>query len=126
MRFLALVAIAVVAALSILASLDPESPLLALVRRVPGRDTTLHFVLMGGLAFFVTLGFASARVQGRGGRRLGVPGCVALVGVAVTLEELLQIAIPDRVFSWTDLSASWGGILAGGILAWMILRGSSR
>ena len=123
MRLLGLLAIAVVAGLSVVASLDPESPLLDFVKRVPGRDTTLHFLLMGVLALFVVLGFASARV---GGRRLGVLGCGVLAGVAITLEEILQIAIPGRVFSWTDLSASWGGILAGTALAWMILRWRSR
>ncbi len=114
LRGLALLSIAAVVVLSVLASLDPKGPVFDVVNRIPGRDVTGHFVVMGLLAFFVALGFAPARLRGR---TLGVIGCTLLVLVAVTLEELVQIAIPDRVFSFDDLSASWLGILVGSGLA---------
>ena len=70
MRGLAILAIATVAAISLVASLGYRH-LFLFVHSVPGRDITGHFVLMGLLAFFVALGFSSSRLWGR---RLGALG----------------------------------------------------
>ena len=123
MRRLAQAAIIATVAVSVLASLDPEGPVFAVVRRLPGRDITGHFLWMAGLAFCVALGFAAARLRGR---VLGMVGATAVLTLAVTLEELLQIALPHRVFDWNDLAASWAGIATGALGAAIVARLADR
>lgn len=122
MKRLALAVIACVAAISLLSSLG-YGTLFNFVNRIPGRDTTGHFALMGLVAFCVVLGFAGSRPWGR---TLGASGCTLLVLGAVTLEEIVQVLIPARSFSLTDLFASYGGILLAGLAGGMILRVRQR
>ena len=117
MKRLAILAIATVSAISLVASLGYRH-LFDFVLRIPGRDTTTHFVVMGLVALFVSLGFSSSRLWGR---RLGALGCTLLVAAAVSLEEASQALLPSRSFSLQDLFASLGGILVAGLLAALIL-----
>jgi VanZ family protein len=89
-----------------------------LVYHLPGGDKAGHFLILGAVTFLVALGFTSARIRGR---RLGVAGCALLVGAVVTVDELLQLLLPYRSFSWGDLLANWLGILTFGALAWLVL-----
>jgi len=98
---------------------SPYSGHLGVVARIPGRDVTVHFVLMGLLTFFAVLGFASSRIAGR---RLGILGCTALVVAFVTIDEFVQLLVPSRAFSLVDLSASYAGVATFATLAWGILR----
>ena len=118
MRRLALLVIVVVIGISVLASLGYGPRFFGWVNRIPGRDATGHLVLMGMLSLFVNLGFSSHRI---GGRRLGVIGCTALVLLAVTLEELVQILVPARDFSLRDLFSSYAGIGICSVAAAVVL-----
>lgn len=122
MKRLAIVVISAVAAVSLIASLG-YGRLFDFVLRIPGRDTTAHFVVMGLMAFVVSLGFSSSRLWGR---RLGAIGCTLLVVAVVTLEEASQALIPTRSFSLRDLLASYGGIVLAGLLAALILAFRTR
>ncbi len=122
MKRLAIFSILIVGAINLVASFGDRS-VARLVNRLPGRDITAHFVLVGLVALFVALGFASSRL---GGRRLGALGCSLLVAAAVTLEEASQSLIPSRSFSLSDLLASYGGILVAGLLAAAILSRRAR
>ena len=119
MRGLALAFGAFVAGVSVLASTAYHVEIARLVGRLPGGDLTGHFLLMGILAFLAVLGFASARVRGR---QLGVVGVAALITALVTVDEVAQLHLPTRSFSWADLFASYGGIVAFTGLAWLALR----
>ena len=122
MKRLAIVAISAVAAISLIASLGYRH-FFDFVRFIPGRDTTSHFLVMGLLAFFVSLGFSSSRLWGR---RLGTIGCTLLVAAVVTLEEGSQALIPTRSFALRDLLASYGGIVVAGLLAALVLALRAR
>lgn len=92
-------------------------------RYVPGGDAGLHIVVMGSLTFALGLAFADARFRGR---RLGVWGIVALMGLFATLEEWQQMLQPYRRFSLWDLFFSLLGILLGALgvafLKWFFAR----
>lgn len=110
-----------VAANVILAYYAPE--LTVYVNQIPGRDKTGHFVLMGVFAVLVTSSIPDHRL------RLGslaVPAGIPLVLVAATLEELSQIWLEYRRFSYTDLLSSYAGILVFTALAWAFAARPSR
>ena len=92
-------------------------------RYVPGGDAGLHIVVMGSLTFALGLAFADASFWGR---RLGVWGIVALMGLFATLEEWQQMLQPYRRFSLWDLFFSFLGILLGALgvvfLKWLFAR----
>jgi len=119
---LAIVVVSAVAAVSLIASLGYRH-LFDFVLRIPGRDTTAHFFVMGLVAFVVVLGFSSSRLWGR---RLGAIGCTLLVAAVVTLEEASQALISTRSFALRDLFASLGGIALAGLLAALILAFRAR
>ena len=116
-RRLAILYTAAVVSVSVLASARYSREIATLMDRLPGRDVTGHFVLTGVLAFLVALGFELARFRGR---RLGIPGALAVVAVGVTLDEVAQIWLPVRAFSWVDLGGSYAGIVAFGALAFLV------
>ena len=110
-----------VAANVILAYYAPE--LTAYVNQIPGRDKTGHFVLMGVFALLVTSSIPDHRL------RLGsfaVPAGIPLVLVAATLEELSQLWLEHRRFSYTDLLSSYAGILVFTALAAAFAARQSR
>ena len=120
MRPLALLFSAGAVTISVLASTRFSREIASLLRHVPGGDTLGHFLIMGVVAFFVALGFATARFRGR---TLGIVGTASIVAAVVTVDELIQVVVPSRTFSLTDLSANYAGILSFSWLAWVV-RGS--
>ncbi len=92
---------------------------LRIVAWVPGRDKTLHAVLMGGLAASVclALGWSGARSPARA-VLVGSVGVFALV----LAEELSQQLIATRSFDLVDLLADVVGILMLSTLALAWLR----
>ena len=114
MKIVALAVIASVFVISLLASLGYGPVLFSWVLKVPGRDLTMHFVLMGLLSLSVNLWLAAGPWEGAVRR---IARITAWVAVAVTLEELSQFVIPKRNFSVEDLSSSLAGVAVGGLLA---------
>lgn len=81
---------------------------------VPGVDKVGHFLLMGILSFLVNLLLKTKRVQISS---LNILLGSLLVTFVVVLEELSQIFLIYRAFSWLDLAFDLGGIFLGGHLA---------
>jgi len=81
---------------------------------VPGGDKSFHFIGMGLLSFFMVLGFSSLITHGH---RLGPIAMVTAIALLVTLDELIQLAIPSRTFSMDDLAWSLAGVLVFGVAA---------
>ncbi len=119
MKTVAILMALFVAANVILAYQAPE--LTAYVSQIPGRDKTGHLVVMGVFALLVASSIPDRRL------RLGsfaIPAAIPLVLVAVTLEEVSQIWLKHRTFSYADLLSSYGGILAFGALGVVLARPS--
>lgn len=86
---------------------------------VPGLDKIGHFFLMGMLSFLVNALFKSKKIQ-----FLSLSFFLGslLVTLVVTLEELSQLFLVYRAFSWLDLLFDLGGIYLGGLLASGIMK----
>lgn len=125
LRWVALLWLLGVASVSAAASTPAGVANLAWAARLPGRDKTAHFVLMGGLAFFAVLGFAGTRL---GGRRVSGPAVLGGVVALVTLEEIVQRWIPLRAFSLEDFAWSLAGVacLGGAAAGWQRWTRRSR
>ena len=119
MKTLTLLVFVAVAAISLLASTSYGVTIAHLVQQIPGGDKTGHFVLMG-LVSFVTVA-AAIRLGNGSMRTRGLSG-FGLVVLFATLDEVLQVVLPRRTFSWTDLSASYAGVVVLGALAWVLVR----
>lgn len=122
MKHAALLAIAGVVGLIVAVDLRLAPYVMELVKRVPGRDTTGHFVLFGGLSLLINLAFARSQIAGR---ELGVRVCTGLLLAAIVLEEYSQKLIPGRDFNLVDLGSSVAGTVLFAVIAWAIL-GRSR
>lgn len=86
---------------------------------IPYFDKIGHFLLMGGLSFFVNLVWHGKTVS------LGPLPVLAgslLVSLIVTIEEFSQIFIGGRAFDYGDLAADYLGIFIFGQLAGLIYR----
>ncbi len=118
MKRAALLAIAGVVGIIVALDLRAAPYVMEVVRRVPGRDTTGHFVLFGALSLLINLAFAGSRVRGR---ELGVQMCTGLLLAAIVLEEYSQKLIPGRDFNLTDLGSSVAGTLLFAVVAWAIM-----
>lgn len=105
------------------ADLGVGSPFFALVRRVPGADKTGHFILIGLLAFFVI--WAVMDVSSRSSRSACIKSMLVLAAI-ITLEELTQLFLRFRGFSYADLAFDYLGILLFGCLAAFLQRRQSR
>ena len=117
MRYLAFLAIAFFCTISVLVSTRREW--FGFINGATGGDKPAHFVGAGLLSFFVVLGFSALT----GHRRpLGPIGSLAAATLLVTLEEVIQLAIPSRVFSLDDLAWSLAGVLIFGLAAAGIMR----
>lgn len=81
---------------------------------VPNMDKVLHFLLMGGLAFLVTLALP-LHWQKRG---------ILLLLTVIGLEEISQAFFPERSASLEDFMASLLGVLVLGGLAALLSRRS--
>jgi hypothetical protein len=92
-----------------------------------GGDKPAHFAGAGLLSFFVVLGFSALSAHGR---PLGPMGSLAAAALLVTLEEVVQLAIPTRVFSLDDLAWSLAGVLIFGLAAtgmkWTVHRRNQK
>ncbi len=87
---------------------------------VPGLDKVLHALLYGGLAFLLQR-WLSGGLRRPPARPLLLAGIVC--GVYAVLDELHQLAIPKRTFSFGDLAADAVGIGIGlAVAAVMITR----
>jgi predicted transporter len=84
------------------------------LRTLPCADAIGHFLLMGGLAFFVNLALEARVVRvGPAPILLG-----SLIVFAIVLaEEISQQWLRHRTFSWTDLFGDVVGIICFGSLA---------
>jgi polysaccharide biosynthesis protein VpsQ len=87
-------------------------------RAIPGGDYVGHLLLMGTLSFFVNLWLRGAAV--RVGRLSALKGSLVVAAI-VTVEELTQLAFPERTFSLYDLTADFLGIYCFGRLAAYLL-----
>ena len=102
---LALAFAALLVVIILAADLGLAQEFFATVNRVPGGDTTGHFVLLGLLSLLVNLGFSSTRLG-----RLPLHKASLLLAAIITVEEFTQILLANRTFSLTDLSANYLGI----------------
>ena len=112
MRVLAYLAIAAFFSLSALVSV--HKPWFGFIYSMPGRDLLAHFVGMGLLSFFMVLGLSSRSTRGR---LLDPLASMAAATLLVTLDEVIQLAIPSRNFSLDDLAWSLAGVLVFGLAA---------
>ena len=112
MRYLAYLAIA--AFLSISALVSIRKPWFWFIYDFPGGDKFAHFVGPGLLSFFMMLGFSVMTTQGR---RHAPTASLAVTALLVTLDEIVQLAIPSRTFSLDDLAWSLAGVLIFGLVA---------
>jgi VanZ family protein len=113
-----------VAALVWVADQPRYKSILALTRRLPGRDKGAHFLAMGGLSFALNYALRCRRWK-IFGERLLVGTLLALVLTVV--EEGSQAYLPGRVFDMDDLGAAGlGAILCGWVTAQLFQRGYFR
>lgn len=94
--------------IGVIVAADVGSPWLDVVRYLPGADFTGHMVLIGTLAF---LAGSWAPTPARLGSGLLSRGAM-VVALLVLTEELSQIWLPHRTFSFGDLAADALGIAA--------------
>ena len=118
MRLAALLFGLAVVLVSAAATLRPDWPLDWIVGHLPGGDVTGHFLLVGGSAFLATLGFGPGDEPGW--RRLLLPALA--VTLFATADEISQIYLDARDFSWSDLAANYAGILVFSAVAIAWLR----
>ncbi len=89
----------------------------AWVKYLPLGDKMAHFILVGGISFFVNLLLDVKKIKvGQGAILLG--SC--LVFIFITFEEFSQMFLTRRNFDLKDLSANYLGIFFFGQLALFI------
>lgn len=125
MKWLTFLFSAFILAIIFLANMDAGHGLMDLANRLPGRDVTAHFILMGILSFLVNASLRGARVSCFG---LRLPHGTLIMAALVTLEESSQTLLPARTFSLLDLAASLGGVILLGQAACLPIwrRGRAR
>jgi hypothetical protein len=112
MRYLAYLAIAAFFSISALVSV--WKPWFGFIYDLLGGDKFAHFVGPGLLSFLMVLGFSSLAKQGR---LRGPLISLVATSVLVTLDEVIQLAIPSRSFDLKDLAWSLTGVLVFGLAA---------
>ena len=90
---------------------------------IPGLDKIGHFFLMGVLSLLVNLLFKAKKTHLFSQNFLIGSLLVILI---VTLEELSQLFLIYRAFSWLDLAFDLGGIFLGGRLASWLMRKTAQ
>ncbi len=83
----------------------------------PGGDKVGHFLLIGTLAFLVSLNVP--RIPARRSCFAVLIGG-AVIGVLATVEEVSQLMFSNRTPSWADLASSWAGVILFTALAWRV------
>ncbi|MEE3329981.1 MAG: VanZ family protein [Myxococcota bacterium] len=97
--------------------------LLSIVQNIPGRDKTVHFLLMGTMALLLNLCWRAERWQM--GPVPVLKGSI-VVAVVVTLEEFSQLFVPLRSFSLEDLAYDYLGIFLMGQCASFYVAWTNR
>ena len=87
----------------------PET--LALVFAFPGGDKLGHFLIAATLTYFLNRAFSGKRMCFKSKRFLLGSALTALI---ITLEEISQIFITSRSYSWLDLASDYLGIVLTG------------
>ncbi len=104
----------------VIANLGLGSTYFPFIYSIPGLDKIGHLFLMGVLSFLVNFLLKAKKVQ--------ILSFSFLIGslvviLVVALEELSQLFLIYRAFSWLDLVFDLGGIFLGGQLAaWLKKR----
>jgi VanZ family protein len=122
MRYLAFLAIAAFFCISALVSIHREW-FEFIYNDLPGGDKSAHFLGTGLLAFCIVLGFSSRDARQR---LLSPIASLAAVALLVTLDEVIQLAIPTRAFELKDLAWSLAGVLVFGLAAMGLQRKRCR
>ena len=98
----------------VIANLGLGSTYFPFIYSIPGFDKIGHFFLMGVLSFLINLLLKAKKVHILSFSFL--IGSLAVI-LVVALEELSQLFLIYRAFSWLDLVFDLGGIFLGGRLA---------
>ena len=120
MRYLAYLAIATFFSISALVSVRKQW--FGFIYGFPGGDKFAHFLGPGLLAFFMVLGFASRTAHHR---PLSPLASMAAAALLVTLDEVIQLAIPVRAFELKDLAWSLTGVLVFGVSCNVVTTGEA-
>ena len=116
MRYFAALFLALIVGLIVLADADLLPDFINAIYDFPNGDKVGHFILYGLLNFFITRAFLSALPTRRGGWVTLSVGLILALFVA--LEEFSQMFFVARTFSLLDLTASFLGIVIGGLAAY--------
>ena len=116
MRYFAALFLAFIIGLIVLADAGLLPDFINAIYDFPNGDKVGHFILYGLLNFFITRAFLSALPTRRGGWVTLSVGLILALFVA--LEEFSQMFFVARTFSLLDLTASFLGIVIGGLVAY--------
>ncbi len=89
-------------------------PFFALVRRIPAGDKIGHFFLMGMLSFLVNISMSASKIRVFS---FDILKGSLIIWVLVTLEEISQVFLQSRSFSFIDLACDYCGIFCFGKIA---------
>jgi len=103
----------------VIANLGLGSTYFPFIYSIPGLDKIGHFFLMGVLSFLINILLKAKKV-----RLLSLDFLLGslVVLLVVTLEELSQIFLVYRAFSWLDLVFDLGGVVLGGQVAALLKK----
>ncbi len=103
----------------VIANLGLGSIYFPFIYSIPGLDKIGHFFLMGVLSFLINLLLKAKKIQ-----LFSLDFLVGslVVFLVVALEEISQLFLTYRAFSWLDLIFDIGGIFLGGRLASLQLK----
>jgi VanZ family protein len=120
MKYIAIAFTVFIIAVIILADRNALPPAIKGIYDFPNGDKVGHFILFGLLNYFITRAFLSSHLsKSRGWVTLSIGFILTLL---IAAEEYSQKEFPSRTFDLIDLSASYLGLLAGGLLAWKTKR----
>ncbi|MCP4346900.1 MAG: trypsin [Desulfobacterales bacterium] len=94
-------------------------PFFALVRRIPAGDKFGHFFLMGMLSFLVNISLNASKIRVF---FLDILKGSFIIWILVTLEEISQVFLQFRSFSFIDLLCDYCGIFCFGKIAACYLK----
>ena len=118
MRYFAALFLAFIVGLIVFADADLLPDFVNAIYDFPNGDKVGHFVLYGLLNFFITRAFLSSLPTRRGGWVTLSVGLILALFIA--LEEFSQKYFASRTFSYSDLFASFLGVIVGGWVAYKI------
>ena len=112
MKYLAYISIATFVIITALVSTRREW--FWFIDDLPEGDKLAHFVGLGLLSFLMVLGFSSMNTHGH---QFGPIRCLVAATLLATVDEVIQLAIPSRVFALDDLAWSLAGVVIFGFIA---------